>query len=154
MKVKIEQDRILPEGEYELTNPEKLERAKNKLPLGSTNNQILIEYDKIAGRVTKNGIVLPAQSLWNIEKKHMDKPIEQYTDDELLSVIRRAENSSTPGSQYQRADNEWKIRQQKKLIEVTEMQANFSKKEWYEKPIGIIAIAVIISGIVFWLGWN
>lgn len=153
MKIIIKQDNILPDGEYELTNPTKLENAKNNIPFGSTDRQILIEYDRIAGRVTRDGILLPPQSLWNIEKNQMNKPIEKYTDDELLTVIRRAENSNIPGSQYQRADNEWKIRQQKKILEAT-VQANSSKKEWYEKPLGIIIIALIIGGLLFWFGWN
>lgn len=46
-----------------------------------------------------------------------EKPIEKYTDTELLAVIRKAENTDISGSLYQRANNEWQIRQQQKLLQ-------------------------------------
>ncbi len=49
----------------------------------------------------------------------MDKPIEQYSDVELLAIIRRAENANIPGSLYQRAQNEMQIRQQQKILDAT-----------------------------------
>lgn len=202
MKIRIGQNDSLPEGEYELTNPEKLQRAKAKLPLGSNDRELLLKYDELAGEV-KDSVVLPAQSLWNIEKKHMDKPIDQYTDEELLVVIRRAENTNIPGSQYQRANTEYQIRHQQKILEATKGNRNgvffevggdmtnhgviqtdkdavvniavagdyssnnktkiiqgtsVPDKEWYEKPLGLIVIAVIagviIGGFLSLLHWN
>ena len=47
----------------------------------------------------------------------MNKPIEQYSDAELLAVIRRAEDMNVPGSLYQRANNEWRIRQDQRVLE-------------------------------------
>jgi|GEM_PF-3372261 hypothetical protein len=47
------------------------------------------------------------------------KPIQEYTDAELLTIIRQAENTNVPGSLYQRANNEWQIRHQQKLIDAT-----------------------------------
>lgn len=59
----------------------------------------------------------------NIEQKYeftnMSKSINEFTDEELLGVIRRAENTSVPGSQYQKAYNEWQIRHQQKMLEAT-----------------------------------
>ncbi|MBI2030392.1 hypothetical protein HYT05_02110 [Candidatus Kaiserbacteria bacterium] len=132
MKIIIEKGDRLPVGEYELTNPQKLERAKATLASGASDRMVLVEYDKIGGRIVKDHVVLSAQSLWNIEQKHMNKPIEQFTDEELLVVIRRAENSNIPGSLYQRANNEWKLRQDQKLL-------NAAKREMWSServPIG------------------
>ncbi|MDD5050802.1 MAG: hypothetical protein PHV93_03630 [Candidatus Pacebacteria bacterium] len=50
----------------------------------------------------------------------MQKPIEEYTDGELMSVIRQAENTDISGSQYQKAKNEWDMRQQVKIAQATE----------------------------------
>ena len=109
MKVTIGANDIIPSGEYELTSHVKLENAKGNLPFGPTDRQILMEYDRIAGQVKHDGEILPPQSLYNRE---VQKPIEQYSDEELLAAIRRAENTNVPGSQYQGAQNEWNIRQQ------------------------------------------
>lgn len=119
MKIKISENDNLPAGEYELTDRNKLENAKGNIGFGRSDRLVLLEYDRIAGRVSKNGVVLPPQSLWNIEQQHMNKPIEQFSDEELLTVIRRAENTNVPGSLYQRANSEWQIRHQQKLVEAT-----------------------------------
>lgn len=47
------------------------------------------------------------------------KTIEQFTDEELLAVIRQAENTNISGSLFQRASNEWNIRHQQKILEAT-----------------------------------
>ena len=52
----------------------------------------------------------------------MEKPIEEYTDAELMSVIRQAENTHISGSRYQKAKNEWEMRQQLKLAQATANQ--------------------------------
>lgn len=49
----------------------------------------------------------------------MNKPIEQFTDEELLQVIRNSENTNIPGSLFQRANNEWNIRHQQKILDAT-----------------------------------
>src|SRR3989344_3118291 len=68
MKVKIKKGDHLPAGEYELTNRDKIERAKNALPPGAINREVFIEYDKIAGRIVDSkGNVLPPQSFWKLE---------------------------------------------------------------------------------------
>lgn len=119
MKIRIGRNDNLPEGEYELTNREKLENALGNLSYGRSDREKLLEYDRIAGRVVRDGVVLPSQSLWKLEQEHMNKPIEQFTDEELLAVIRRAENTNVPGTLYQRANNEWNIRHQQKTLEAT-----------------------------------
>jgi hypothetical protein len=44
------------------------------------------------------------------------KPIDQYSDDELLTVIRQADNVGIPGSLYHKAETEWQLREQRKLL--------------------------------------
>ena len=56
--------------------------------------------------------------------KKINKPIEEFSDAELLAVIRKAENSNIPGSQYQCANNEWQIRHQQKVLEATKNGRN------------------------------
>lgn len=202
MKITILENDNLPAGEYELTDRNKIENAKGNIGFGRSDRLVLLEYDRIAGRVTKDGIALPPQNLWNIEQQHMNKPIEEFSDAELLAVIRRAENTNIPGSLFQRANNEWQIRQQNKILEATKsgrsgiffdvggdmtnhgviqtakdavvdvavagnyssnkntkiIQGDLASKQWYEKPLGILILAIvaglIIAGLVFWLGWN
>ncbi|MDE1875167.1 MAG: hypothetical protein KGI79_02450 [Patescibacteria group bacterium] len=45
--------------------------------------------------------------------------ISNKSDSEILAIIRRAENTNIPGSLYQKANNEWQIRQQEKLLNAT-----------------------------------
>lgn len=146
MKIKIGKDDNLPEGEYELTNPEKLQNAIGNLSYGRSEREKLLEYDRIAGRVVKDGRVLPPQSLWEMEQQHMNKPIEQFTKEELLSVIRRAENTDVPGSLYQRCNKEFEIRNQRELLEAAKID-----RPWYERPIGIVALSVVASIIAAYL---
>ena len=47
----------------------------------------------------------------------MNKPIEQFSDTELLAVIRLAENTNVPGSQYQKANSEYQMRHQQKILD-------------------------------------
>lgn len=122
MKVSIGGSDNLPEGVYELTGREKLENALGNLSYGRSDRDKLLEYDRIGGRVVRDGKVLPPQSLWKLEQEHMNKPIEQFTDEELLAVIRRAENTNVPGSLYQRANNEWKLRQDQKMLNATKRE--------------------------------
>lgn len=119
MRIRIDKNDSLPKGEYELTDRNKLERAKGKLPFGSSDRQILLEYDRIAGHLLKDGVVLSPQSIWYIEGQNMNQPIEQFTDEELLIVIRRAENTDISGSLYQKAYSEQQIRHQQKLLDAT-----------------------------------
>lgn len=119
MKIKIGENDVLPQGEYELTSREKIENALGNLSYGRSDREKLLEYDRIAGRVVRDGVVLPAQSLWKLEQEHMNKPIEQFADEELLAVIRRAENTDVPGSLYQRASNEHKLRQDQRILSAT-----------------------------------
>jgi len=217
MKVKIEKNDNLPEGEYELTGREKLENALGNVSYGRSDREKLLEYDRIGGRVVKDGVVLPAQSLWKLEQEHMNKPIEQFTDEELLAVIRRAENTNVPGSLYQRASNERKLRQDQRMLNAAtrkkwssekvpigyptscssdqirdviqdlseekheklqkgkiniiwekivddlvkngqaELAQRREARRWYEKPVGMIAIGIVIGLVVAYLthyfGW-
>jgi hypothetical protein len=125
-------------------------------------------------------------------------------DEELLAIIRRAENTNVPGSLYQKANTEWQIRHQQKILaasgqnrsgvffevvgdmtnhgviqtdsnatvdiavagnyssnsktKIIQGVAKNSKKEWYEKPLGIVSLAVtaglIIAAAVFYMHWN
>lgn len=121
MKITIPANDILPAGEYELTDRNKLENAKNNLSFPKSDRQILIEYDRIAGRVVKDGQVLSPQSLFGLER---DRPIEKYSDEELQMVIRRVENTNISGSLYQKANNEWRLRQDQKMFNATK------RKKW------------------------
>lgn len=121
MKITISSNDILPAGEYELTDRNKLENAKNNLSFPQSDRQILIEYDRIAGRIVKDKLVLSPQSLFMLEAS---KPIEKYSDEELQMVIRQAKNTNIPGSLYQRANNEYRLRQDKKMFDVTK------RKKW------------------------
>lgn len=82
-----------------------------------------------------------------------NKPIEQFTKEELLTVIRTAENTDTPGSRYQKADKELDIRNQRELIEAAKKD-----NRWYEKPLGIVvlsAIATLIAAyLIYRFGWS
>lgn len=49
----------------------------------------------------------------------MQRPIEDYSDAELLAIIREGGNINVPGGLYQRANSEWQIRQHNKLVEAT-----------------------------------
>lgn len=146
MKVKIEKGDSLPEGEYELTDRVKLQNALGNLSYGRSEREKLLEYNRIGGRVVKDGKVLPPQSLWKIEQQHMNKPIEQFTRDELLAVIRRAENTDISGSLYQRASKELEIRNQKELLEATR-----TDRPWYDRPLGIVVLSVVASLIAAYL---
>ncbi len=64
MKITIGKNDTLPEGEYELTNPDKLGNARGNIPFPQNDRRILLEYDRIGGRIVKDGNVLPIQSLW------------------------------------------------------------------------------------------
>ncbi len=71
MKVKIKKGDILLPGEYELTDRSKLDRAKRDAGSSASGRDILIAYDKIAGRIVDpQGSVVQPQSLWRIEIKH------------------------------------------------------------------------------------
>lgn len=48
-----------------------------------------------------------------------DPSIEGLSDAELLKIIRAAENTDVPGSRFHRAQNEWNIRQQQKILDAT-----------------------------------
>jgi hypothetical protein len=116
MKVLIDKSDILPEGEYELTDARKLENAKGNIPFPQSGRRILVEYDRIGGRLLKDNEVLPPQSVWKAEQIHEQRAIETFTDEELQTIIRCAENTDISGSLYQRASNEWKLRQDLKLL--------------------------------------
>lgn len=47
------------------------------------------------------------------------KSIEDCTDQELLEIIRKGVNSNIPGSECYRANTEWQIRHQQKILEET-----------------------------------
>lgn len=125
------------------------------------------------------------------------------SDEELLKIIRDAENTHVPGSRFHRAQNEWSIRQQQRILEATkrgggvfieaggdvtnhgviqtsenatvniaaagnyssndrtrivQTQSAQSGKSWYEKPLGLIAIGLLVAvlgaGVAYLLGWN
>ncbi len=115
MIIDIKNDKCLPEGRYVLWNPDKIERAKLSLPQSSSERAILIEYDKIGGLIVKDGEKLAPQTLWAIEIKKMADSVENLTDDEILEIIRKSENTNVPGSRYQKARNEFDIRHKKRV---------------------------------------
>jgi len=159
MKVIISASDSLPAGEYELTNREKLERAKNSIPFPKNERRILIEYDRLAGQIIKDGKTLSPQSLWNVEK---NRTIEQHSNEEILEILRRAENTDISGSLYQKARNEWEQRQRQEnlrqvnslvceiqeLKDITKQTAENSKRDAKNSSkIAFIALGVaVISG--------
>lgn len=160
MKIIIGQNDVIPAGEYELTDRNKLENAKGNIPFPASDRRILLEYDRIAGRILKDGKLLPPQTLWNIEK---NRPIEQYSNPEIIDILRRAENTDTPGSNYQKARNEWEQRQHqenqsqinalikelKELKEVTKQNAETASKEAKNsKMLALVAIVIALIGIL------
>ncbi len=66
--------------------------------------------------------------------------MKDKTDEELHEIVRIAENTHVPGSQYQRAKEELNIRNQQNLVEASK-QTTF----WYQKPFGQIIIGLIIA---------
>lgn len=158
MLIDIGNNDYLPHGRYALWEKDKIQKAKKALPTNATKRSILIEYDKIGGRITDVKPNVPFSTIsrhtfWNIEKQKMSDSVENLSDDDLYAIIRKAENTNVPGSRYQRANNEFQIRTQKKLLDITK-----NKKYWHEKPIGIIiltVIATLIAGyFIFKFGWN
>lgn len=60
-----------------------------------------------------------------VTERKFSKPqtaIEKYSDEELLAVVRRAENTNVPGSLYQVADKELQIRHQQKMLEAAKKE--------------------------------
>lgn len=134
----------------------------------------------------------------------MNESVENLSDAELLAIIRKRENVGVPTSKFERANAEWQMRQQQKILEATKnhrggiffevggdmmnhgmiqtdpyatvdiaVAGNYSSnnkakivqgelkknsKEWYEKPLGMILIGVvvglIVAGAVFYFHWN
>lgn len=82
-----------------------------------------------------------------------NKPIGQFTKEELLTVIRRVENTDIPGSRYQQANKELDIRNQRELIEAAK-----KVNRWYEKPLGIVVLsataALIAAYLIYRFGWS
>lgn len=120
MLIEIKKNDYLPGGLYILQNPYKIERAKNSLPADASERDILIEYDKIGGFITNtNRQKILMHTFWNLEKQKKAESVENLLDAELLAIIRKTENPNVPGSRYQRANTEWQIRHQQKLLEAT-----------------------------------
>lgn len=119
MLVDIKNNDYLPEGRYALMNPEKIERAKSSLPSGSNERSLLIEYDKIGGLIIDvlRDKKIPVHTFWDIEKQKMNDSLENLSDVDLLAIIRKVENTTVSGSQYQKANAEWQIRHQQRLLE-------------------------------------
>lgn len=132
MEIFIKDGESILAGKYELTGREKLENAKGNLSNGYTDRQLLIEYDRIAGRLLRDGQLLPPQSIWQVEKAREQRPIEEFSDEELQTIIRRAENTNISGSLYQKANNEWKLRHDQKMFDATK------RKKWSSDnvPVG------------------
>lgn len=53
-----------------------------------------------------------------------DDSFENLSDDELLTIIREAENTDVSGSRYQKANAEWQIRHQQKMVDATKSNQN------------------------------
>lgn len=170
MLVEIENDDHLPAGRYVLNNPDKIARAKQSLPIGSSDRALLIEYDKIGGYIVNVSLAkkVPVHTFWDIEQNKMGDSAANLSDDELLVIIRKGENTSVPGSRYQRAEKEWEIRNQQKILEVAERnevqkdtetgKIENVRKSWNEKPFGKIALVIftglVIAFLTWFFGWN
>lgn len=58
----------------------------------------------------------PSKKDTNIINASSAGAIANLSDEELLAIIRRAENTNVPGSLYQRANTEWQIRHQQATL--------------------------------------
>lgn len=95
--------------------------------LTHTRNSVLPIFVKIKElpefkmlKNTNNDVLSEQQTELQYRSISMNKPIKEFTDDELLVVIRQAENTNVPGILYQKAYNEWQIRHQQKMLEATQ----------------------------------
>lgn len=104
--------------------------------LSARDESLFIEAKKIvqrlrdeAGDVSKDTLLFSlgfASQVNSSSKTNMvskdannNESVGNLSDEKLLAIIRRAENTNVPGSLYQRANTEWQIRHQQKIIEAT-----------------------------------
>lgn len=77
---------------YDLHYQPKIDRAKEELGEVYTEEQLLLVYDRLGGKVVKDGVVLAPQSLWkkvkNGEKlfKEEEKEVKQEVKEEVAYV--------------------------------------------------------------------
>ena len=135
---------------YQLTNMNngnKYDRAVKDAGTNATPKQILAHYDKHAGYIQdENGNKIINGKFWEEEKARLGNELNDLvnkSDEELEVIIRRAENTNIPGSLFQRADNELKLRDRRsKKIESR-------KDRWWEKTwVQIIMFIGAIAGII------
>lgn len=135
---------------YRLTNSNngnKYDRAVKDAGTNATPKQILAHFDKHAGYIQgENGEKIINGKFWAEEKARLENELNSLankSDEELEVIIRRAENTNIPGSLFQRAENELKLRDRKsKKIEQ-------KKDKWWEKTwVQIIMLIGAVAGIV------
>jgi hypothetical protein len=79
---------------------------------------------------------------------------------EKVGILNTGKNNTFIGNTFHGHDMSIKS-ETSTLTKDNEFFTNSKKennKEWYEKPIGIVLLAVtggiVVAGIIFWLGWN
>src|ERR1035441_4657824 len=77
----------------------------------------------------------------------MSEKFSTMTDEELEAIARLQENSTVPGSRFQRAMTELDLRHSK----IGFQNKSFKEKVWYERPFGIVFLAVVSGTILFFL---
>lgn len=107
-------------GQFSFSITKILSQTKNSdLPI-FVNTKDLPEYKMF--KSTHGAAAMERETELKHKSMSVNKSINEFTDEELLVVIRRAENTNVPGSQYQKAYNEWQIRHQQKMLEATKKE--------------------------------
>jgi hypothetical protein len=149
MIIDIQDDKVIPSGRYVLWNEDKIQRAKASLPPNAGERAILIEYDKLGGRVTVDGLKSFSQSLWKLVLQYDAESVEHLTDDEIDEILRQAQNVNVPGSKYQKAKIESDIRHRKKIEHSLQQSENQKPNRWWEKTwIQLLFVLGAVAGIV------
>ena len=72
-------------GDFELANPTKLERAKEKLGKSAMDADLLAEYDKYGGAIKKDGRIIETGSFFDFQTKLPRKePKIEFGDEYVL----------------------------------------------------------------------
>jgi hypothetical protein len=174
-----DKNRFVDIFQLQKTNNDLLEKNNQLIQKVVYNDQTDEYFEKAPSY--RIGLTAKAIKFLEDEDKIMtdNNDLTKMTDEELENIVRRNVNSGVPGSLHNKALLEIDLRHKKKLESLERPATNIgilsigdknkfkdnkasfgndSKKEWYEKPLGIIIIGIIIAliaGFVLYkFGWN
>ena len=109
----------------------------------------IIEYQKVqkqtlgkeftvADEVLYKECLIITGKLVNENLTNAEKPIEELSDDELQTIIRRAENTNISDNLYQRANGEWQMRQSQEMLKATKNKSH--EDDLNEIKIGMLEL--------------